>query len=80
VFFGATVTICDEQGMEQTYQIVGVDETDFGAWPHQLGVAAGARAAQGTRGRCGAFPESRPGWREVEVLAVEYRPSTLIEP
>ena len=29
VFFGATVTLADEQGDEQTYQIVGVDETDF---------------------------------------------------
>lgn len=29
VFFGATVTISDEQGNEQVYQIVGVDETDF---------------------------------------------------
>ena len=32
VFFGATVTLSDEQGEEQTYQIVGVDETDF---PHR---------------------------------------------
>ena len=29
VFFGATVTLCDEQGEEQCYQIVGVDETDL---------------------------------------------------
>ena len=29
VFFGATVTIADETGDAQTYQIVGVDETDF---------------------------------------------------
>jgi transcription elongation factor GreB len=28
VSLGRTVTICDEQGMESTYQIVGVDETD----------------------------------------------------
>jgi transcription elongation factor GreB len=28
VFFGATVTVADESGAEQTYQIVGVDEAD----------------------------------------------------
>jgi transcription elongation GreA/GreB family factor len=46
VFFGATVTICDQQGLESTYQIVGVDETDFGTRTHQLGVATGTCAAQ----------------------------------
>ena len=28
VSFGATVTVCDEEGREKTYQICGVDETD----------------------------------------------------
>ncbi len=28
IFFGAPVTVLDEQGQEQQYQIVGVDETD----------------------------------------------------
>jgi transcription elongation factor GreB len=28
VVFGATVTVCDEEGEERTYSIVGVDETD----------------------------------------------------
>ncbi len=28
VAFGATVTVCDEEGNERTYQICGVDETD----------------------------------------------------
>lgn len=28
VRFGATVTICDEEGVEHTYRIVGIDEAD----------------------------------------------------
>ncbi len=28
VSFGASVTVCDEEGIEKTYQICGVDETD----------------------------------------------------
>jgi transcription elongation factor GreB len=28
VFFGATVTVCDEEGKESTYSIVGIDEAD----------------------------------------------------
>src|SRR3989454_3958613 len=30
VFFGATVTICDSDGGERRYQIVGVEEADAG--------------------------------------------------
>ena len=28
IFFGATVTVCDEEGVEATYQIVGIDEAN----------------------------------------------------
>ncbi len=28
VFFGATVTVCDDDGVETTYSIVGVDEAE----------------------------------------------------
>jgi len=31
VFFGATVTVCDSSGCENTYSIVGVDEADVSA-------------------------------------------------
>ncbi len=73
VFFGASVTICDEQGQEQSYQIVGVDETDFArgriSWISPL-----ARAL--LKGRVGDSVrfQSPAGWREVEILAIEYRP------
>ena len=72
VFFGATVTVCDEQGNEQTYQIVGVDETDFArgriSWVSPL-----ARALLKSReGETVRF-QSPAGWRELEVVTVEYR-------
>ncbi|MES2771340.1 MAG: transcription elongation factor GreB [Pseudomonadota bacterium] len=71
VFFGATVTILDEQNQAQTYQIVGVDETDTGSarisWRAPL-----ARAL--LKGRVGDVVrfQSPLGWREVEISAIEY--------
>lgn len=72
VFFGATVTICDEQGGEQTYQIVGVDETDFArgriSWISPI-----ARALIKSREGDTVRFQSPLGWREVEVVMVVYR-------
>ncbi len=71
VFFGATVTIGDEQGGEQTYQIVGVDETDFArgriSWVSPLARAL-LKAREGDVVRF----QSPAGWREIEVLTIEY--------
>lgn len=72
VFFGATVTIADEQGDEQTYQIVGVDETDFArgriSWVSPL-----ARALLKTREGDRVRFQSPAGWREIDVLEIDYR-------
>jgi transcription elongation factor GreB len=72
VFFGATVTISDTQGEEQTYQIVGVDETDFArsriSWVSPLARAL-LKAREGDLVRF----QSPLGWREVEVVAIEYQ-------
>ena len=72
VFFGATVTISDEQGEEQTYQIVGVDETDFSrgriSWVSPL-----ARALLKAREGDAVRFQSPAGWREIEVISIEYR-------
>lgn len=72
VFFGATVTVGDEQGNEQTYQIVGVDETDFLrgriSWVSPLARAL-LKAREGDLVRF----QSPAGWREVEVVALVYR-------
>ena len=71
VFFGATVTILDEQGEEQTYQIVGVDETEFTrgriSWVSPLARAL-LKAREGDMVRF----QSPAGWREIEVLTVAY--------
>ena len=71
VFFGATVTICDEQQLEQTYQIVGVGETDFArgriSWVSPLARAL-LKAREGDVVRF----QSPAGWREIEVLSIEY--------
>ncbi|MDR1708933.1 MAG: transcription elongation factor GreB [Candidatus Accumulibacter sp.] len=76
IFFGATVTLCDERGEEQTYRIVGVDETDFArgriSWISPLARAL-LRAREGDAVRF----QSPSGWREVEVVGVEY---VTIEP
>ena len=72
VFFGATVTICDELGLENTYQIVGVDETDSArgriSWVSPLARAL-LKAREGDTVRF----HSPLGWRQVEVVAVDYR-------
>ena len=72
VFFGATVTIGDEQGEEQIYQIVGVDETDFSrgriSWVSPLARAL-LKSREGDRVRF----QSPAGWREIEVLEIDYR-------
>jgi transcription elongation factor GreB len=71
VFFGATVTILNEQGLTQTYQIVGVDETDSQrrriSWVSPLARAL-LKAREGDVVRF----QSPAGWRDVEVVTVEY--------
>jgi transcription elongation factor GreB len=72
VFFGASVTIADEQGDEQTYQIVGVDETDLPrgriSWVSPLARAL-LKSREGDRVRF----QSPAGWREIEVVEIAYR-------
>ena len=71
VFFGATITLRDEQGEEQLYQIVGVDETDFArgriSWISPLARAV-LKAREGDLVRF----QSPAGWREIEVVTIEY--------
>ena len=79
VFFGATVTLSDEQGEEQTYQIVGVDETDF---PHRRisWVSPLARALLKAREGDLVRFQSPAGWREVEVVMIVYQSIEPIGP
>lgn len=73
VFFGATVSIFDEHGQELTYQIVGVDETDFArnriSWVSPLARAL-LKAREGDLVRF----QSPSGWREIEVVGIAYLP------
>ncbi len=72
VFFGASVTVCDDSGSESTYSIVGVDEADAGSglisWVSPL-----ARALLKLREGEVAMLRTPAGTQELEILSVEYR-------
>ena len=71
VFFGATVILCDDEGEEQGYQIVGIDETDIAkgriSWISPLAKAL-LKAKEGDMVQF----QSPAGWREVEVINISY--------
>lgn len=71
VFFGATVLVCDENGDEVTYSIVGIDEADpakgWISWVSPL-----ARALIKLREGDVARFVSPQGDRELEVLNISY--------
>lgn len=72
VFFGATVTVCDSEGCENVYSIVGVDEADPGrgliSWVSPL-----ARALLKLREGEVATLRTPSGIQELEIIAVAYR-------
>ena len=71
VFFGATVTIIDGEGVEASYQIVGIDEADAAqgriSWLSPLARAL-MKAREGDQVRF----QSPAGWRILEVIAIRY--------
>ena len=71
IFFGATVTVCDNDGCENTYSIVGVDEADVGcgriSWVSPL-----ARALFKLREGDTALLQTPAGIRELEIVMVSY--------
>ena len=77
VFFGATVVVCDENGNETTYSIVGIDEADpakgWISWVSPL-----AKALLKLREGDVARFASPLGERELEVVEVVYQ--TLVVP
>jgi transcription elongation factor GreB len=71
IFFGARVTIADADGVENTYTIVGVDETDV-AKGHISWISPLARSLIKAReGEVIRF-QSPVGVREIEILEVRY--------
>jgi transcription elongation factor GreB len=74
VFFGATVTVQDEDGEEATYQIVGGDELDESLGPGRISYEAPlGRALLGKR-EGDAISVRRPvGEVELTILKVEWK-------
>lgn len=76
VFFGATVVVCDEEGLETTYSIVGIDEADpakgWISWVSPL-----AKALLKLREGDVARFASPVGDRELEVVEVLYQSLTM---
>lgn len=72
IYFGATVTIIDEENQERIYSIVGVDEIDLEkrkiSWLSPIGNAL----LKSANGDLVTFQSPR-GVREVEVVKVEYK-------
>lgn len=72
VFFGATVTLLDNQGVEATYTIVGIDEADLAknriSW-----VSPMARALLRAREGDVVNLVTPAGKRELEILEVRYQ-------
>ena len=71
VFFAATVTVCDADGEEACYQIVGIDEANALegriSWISPLARAL-LKAREGHRVRF----ESPGGWRELDIVGIRY--------
>lgn len=71
VYFGATVTVLDEDGCEATYSIVGIDEADPGrgriSWISPLARAL-IKARLGDTIRF----QAPGGIRELEIINIEY--------
>lgn len=72
IFFGASVTVADSDGSENTYAIVGVDEADASrgriSWISPLARAL-IKAREGDTVRF----QSPAGVREIDILEVRYR-------
>jgi transcription elongation factor GreB len=71
VFFGATVTVCNEDGCEATYAIVGVDEADVSRG-HISWVSPLARALLKLHEGEVAVLMTPAGIAEIEVVKVRY--------
>lgn len=72
VFFGATVTVADQDGSESIYAIVGTDEADAGrgriAW-----ISPMARALLRAHVGDTVFVQTPEGRREVDIVEVRYQ-------
>ena len=71
ILFGATIRVADEDGVEKTYRIVGIDETDVGqgrvSWISPL-----AKALLGARKGAVVTLKTPRGNEELEILELRY--------
>ncbi len=72
VFFGATVTVCHEDGVERTYSIVGIDEADAGKG-HISWVSPLARTLLKARADDAVLLHLPNGVEELVVVEVSYQ-------
>jgi transcription elongation factor GreB len=72
VFFGATVTVCKQDGCEETYAIVGVDEADVSRG-HISWISPLARALLKLQEGEVAKLQTPVGMVELEVLSIFYQ-------
>lgn len=70
VFFGATVTVEDEEGVEHTWQIVGPDELDEGCISYEAPLG---RALLGKREGDAVMVKRPAGEVEYTIAAVEWK-------
>ncbi|MBI3897219.1 MAG: transcription elongation factor GreB [Gammaproteobacteria bacterium] len=75
VFFGATVSVCDQENVEQTIAIVGLDEVDpargYVSWVSPIAKAL-LKARVGDVVRL----QTPAGIRELEILKIQYQTLT----
>jgi len=73
ILFGATVLVEDEDGVEKTYRIVGIDEYNGAkglvSWQSPIGKALMRKEVGDV-----AVVKTPSGDRELEVLSVDYKP------
>lgn len=76
IFFGAWVTVEEEDGSEKTYRIVGPDEFDLSQGKLSMDSPL-ARALLGKRLGDEVFFRTPEGDRELYIASVSYQPSPL---
>lgn len=74
VFFGAWVTVEDEEGEEQTYRLVGADEFDLSKGYLSINAPL-ARALIGKRRDDEVSIRTPEGWKTVFVTDIHYEPA-----
>ena len=79
VFFGATVTVCNPDGVQRTVSIVGVDEIDT-ARGYISWISPMARALLKAREGDAVTLRTPGGVEELDVVHVRYQPLATREP